>query len=798
MVITQSTLLIDIDEFTPPSHGSELFKGAAIYSSFSLATPLLHLIATTLLLPRYYRINFIKGIYTFPFNGGTRTFIFQFLAWSCWLTSLSVALPLLLGSFSPSSSSSISLQYTMGLAGIEILSTIASVGAVFSLLFLLKSILVFEEPSDPLVPSPSPSQPSTPYSSTITKHPPPPIRVVSRASRLPSKPVASVLVVALGLLWATLGSALLFIAAEYNANTDTVFSIERGTPHSNSSGGGKLHYAGIYYALAAAAFATGVFTTHGLAGRLLYEEEKRKFGGEGGPSLSSSPLPLDTVKGSRKKSSSYSTINNNKKKKKGQPMPVKMMLVGWRFFQPFQGGAFFIATQALGWALFSLALLFIIFLSAQAGKGVVLGLRWWSITTTSLAFAAEISLAASLAVYKGQKAIRSHPSLHTSKSILLVRAKRAAIMSALFIPTHIFVAIFITSFLILPTWYALPMWAGGLTVYYICSGTGVEESEHGSRTWPGFQEWLGKEMDSLIPSWMGSFEIISEWGNDVSDSCDGRGGGGGTAVPSSSLEETQDEPPPQNRKYIFGYAPHSLYPIWAGIIPLTQTWRRMFPDITPIPLSASVIFMPPLLRDVASWVGTRSVSRRSFVRALNERRAVIMVPGGQAELLEAYRMKGSSKKNGNGDAATTATTNSKIMVLVRRHKGFARLAVQEQASLVPLLVLGELNSLWNLVEWPWLAKRSYKILGFPVPFLIVGKWNILPLPAKTGLRVCVGKPIHPPLSCSSSSSLLDAGDDGVEKQVDEMHRQYYEALAAMFERHSRDFPGYENVKLVLE
>jgi len=642
------------------------------------------------------------------------------------------------------------------------------------------------------------------------------------------------MIVAIGLLWATLGSALLFIAADYYASSDhdgdgdndVRLTKERDTPHSNNNGG-KLHYAGIYYALAAAAFATGVFTTHGLAGRLLWEEQERgKAGGAGDSSLSSSLLPSDAVRGRRKNSSNYnnnSTINNNKKKKnknknkkKGQPMfsdeqvndipsahaVANLMLgattasssssSGWRFFQPFQGGAFFIATQALGWALFSLALLFIVFLSAQAGKGVVLGLHWWSITATSLAFAAEISLAASLAVYKGQEAIRSHPCLTSRTS--LIRAKRAAIMSALFIPTHIFLAIFLTSFILLPAWYALPMWAGSLIVYYGCSGTGVAEYD-GSRSWPGFQEWLGKEMDSLIPSWMGSFEIISDWKVDSRDSC------GGETVVSLPIEDAhldQDQSPtaspstkPQNRKYIFGYAPHALYPIWAGIIPLTQTWRRMFPGITPIPLSASVIFMPPLLRDVAFWVGTRSVSRRSFVRALDERGAVIMVPGGQAELLEAYRMK----QRRNNSSNKTTTRGGGECVLVCRHKGFVRLAIQEQASLVPVLVLGELNSLWNLVEWPWLAKRSYKILGFPVPFLIVGKWSILPLPAKTGLRVCVGKPIHPP---PSYLLLGDEGDDDVEEQVDQMHRQYYEALAGMFDRHRGDFPGYENVKLVLE
>lgn len=65
-----------------------------------------------------------------------------------------------------------------------------------------------------------------------------------------------------------------------------------------------------------------------------------------------------------------------------------------------------------------------------------------------------------------------------------------------------------------------------------------------------------------------------------------------------------------------------------------------------------------------------------------------------------------------------------------------RIALEEGACLVPLVVLGEINSLGNmkLFDWPAMQRWSYKRLGFPVPYLIAGKWGLLPLPAKTGLR----------------------------------------------------------------
>lgn len=39
---------------------------------------------------------------------------------------------------------------------------------------------------------------------------------------------------------------------------------------------------------------------------------------------------------------------------------------------------------------------------------------------------------------------------------------------------------------------------------------------------------------------------------------------------------------------------------------------------------------------------------------------------------------------------------------------------------------------------------TYKKLGFPVPYLVVGRWRLTPFPAKTPLKFVVGAPIPPP------------------------------------------------------
>ncbi len=46
-----------------------------------------------------------------------------------------------------------------------------------------------------------------------------------------------------------------------------------------------------------------------------------------------------------------------------------------------------------------------------------------------------------------------------------------------------------------------------------------------------------------------------------------------------------------------------------------------------------------LVRDLVSWCGLRQVSRRTFVRALQDKGSVMLVPGGQAELVHTWRIK---------------------------------------------------------------------------------------------------------------------------------------------------------------
>lgn len=72
------------------------------------------------------------------------------------------------------------------------------------------------------------------------------------------------------------------------------------------------------------------------------------------------------------------------------------------------------------------------------------------------------------------------------------------------------------------------------------------------------------------------------------------------------------------------------------------------------------------------------------------------------------------------------------------------MAAEEGASLVPVAVLGEASTLRNLIDLPWMQLWTYKRLGFPVPYLLVGRWGLTPFPRQTCLRFVIGEPIPTP------------------------------------------------------
>ena len=186
-------------------------------------------------------------------------------------------------------------------------------------------------------------------------------------------------------------------------------------------------------------------------------------------------------------------------------------------------------------------------------------------------------------------------------------------------------------------------------------------------------------------------------------------------------------------KHIFCYLPHGMLPIGCSYLPHLPGWRAAFPGIQPRTLTASVMHSAPFIRDLSQWMGFASVSWTSFERNLSESGAVLFCPGGQSESLHAsaawrppapprqHEQPARHRQQQGRHAAVPpahsaqASAEGPAVRLCTRHKGFARMALQQGAALVPVLVLGEALQVRNAVHWPWLQRFTYRRIGAPLP-----------------------------------------------------------------------------------
>ena len=181
-------------------------------------------------------------------------------------------------------------------------------------------------------------------------------------------------------------------------------------------------------------------------------------------------------------------------------------------------------------------------------------------------------------------------------------------------------------------------------------------------------------------------------------------------------------------------------------------------------------------------MGLRSVSRESCSNLLTKGgangegmgRAITIVVGGASESLDAQ-------------------PNSLRLVL-RKRKGFIKLAIRTGSDLVPVLAFGE-NELYDQVRpdsHPFIYKTQMivkKLMGFTVPLFFargVFNYDVGLMPYRRPLNVVVGKPIR---------SVQAANPD--DAYVDEIHAKYILELQRIWEDWKGEFAG-DQIKSGLE
>lgn len=143
------------------------------------------------------------------------------------------------------------------------------------------------------------------------------------------------------------------------------------------------------------------------------------------------------------------------------------------------------------------------------------------------------------------------------------------------------------------------------------------------------------------------------------------------------LEKVPDAEFSKDKNYLFCSFPHGVIPIgpFCAFISNHLGYREHFPHHTPYPLTLTINFFTPFFRELAFAFGSASVSAKSITHILSKpdggNIAIVSVGGAS----EAYNCKPGQYK-----------------LILKKRKGFVKLALQIGSPIVPVMSFGETDT----------------------------------------------------------------------------------------------------------
>lgn len=230
------------------------------------------------------------------------------------------------------------------------------------------------------------------------------------------------------------------------------------------------------------------------------------------------------------------------------------------------------------------------------------------------------------------------------------------------------------------------------------------------------------------------------------------------------LIKTADLDPKAN--YIFCGHPHGIacFSYVANFFIEATGFSSVFPGIRLFPVLLDSHFFAPFHREIALMAGFRGSSREAITNIVQGPPgcSVFLIPGGAPEALQSHP--------------------GTLTCLLKRRKGFVRIALQTGTHLVPIIAFGE-TDLFDVSEptgiWLKLQQLILSVTKFAIPSISgAGFWSGSgPLPKALPLTTVVGKPVMIKKWTGSTT------DPKFAEEVEATHARYCEAVKQLYDEY---------------
>eukprot|EP00979_Chaetoceros_neogracilis_P016631 scaffold8922_cov287-Chaetoceros_neogracile.AAC.15 len=223
----------------------------------------------------------------------------------------------------------------------------------------------------------------------------------------------------------------------------------------------------------------------------------------------------------------------------------------------------------------------------------------------------------------------------------------------------------------------------------------------------------------------------------------------------------------EGKAVIFATEPHDLLPYAVFVFNSCLGYLPGQIGKTMKVLMTGAIFNLPIMKHVYTWVGGRSVDKKTFRSRLANNLSLAFVPGGVQEVV-----------------LIDPQNQNDLVLYLQNRKGFIKLALEKGTPIVPTFIFNLDGSYGYVMPRGMLVNRIARKIGF-LPLFFWGRFYIpFGIPNPVNISVVFGEPFDVPCEADNISH----------ENVEKYHKIFLQKLEELFERH-KHAEGYGHRKL---